>query len=83
MESWSKNIGERVKVSPLIFAGYTEIGPLNQWIHVWAYKNMGERERLRAAGLKPGSWPPPRPEGIVMHRMVNTLAIPAAFSPLK
>jgi hypothetical protein len=83
MESWSKHIGERTKVSPLIFAGYTEIGPLNQWIHVWAYKNMGERERLRAAGLKPGSWPPPRPEGIVMHRMVNTLAIPAAFSPLK
>jgi hypothetical protein len=34
-------------------------------------------------GLKPGSWPPPRPEGVVMHRMVNTLAIPAAFSPLK
>jgi len=83
MDIWSKHIGERTKVSPLIFAGYTELGPLNQWIHVWAYKNMGERERLRAMGMKPGSWPPPRPEGIVMHRMVNTLAIPAAFSPLK
>ena len=83
MESWGKHIGERVKVSPLIFAGYTEIGPLNQWVHVWAYKNMGERERLRGLAMKPGSWPPPRAEGVVMHRMQNTFAVPAAFSPLR
>ena len=83
MESWSKHIGERTKVSPLIFAGYTEIGPLNQWIHVWAYKNMGERERLRAQAMKPGVWPPPRPEGGAPLRQTSTFAVPAAFSPLK
>lgn len=83
IETWSKHIGERTKVSPLIFAGYTEIGPLNQWLHVWAYKNMGERERLRAQAMKPGSWPPPRPEGVTNQRMQNTFAVPASFSPLR
>ena len=55
-------------VSPLIFAGYTDIGALNQWVHVWAYKNMGEREHLRASAMKPGQWPPPRGEGVVLHK---------------
>jgi hypothetical protein len=83
IESWSQHIEGRTKVSPLIFAGHTEIGPLNQWIHVWAYKNMGERERLRALGMKPGSWPPPRHPDVTMLRMQNTFAVPAAFSPLR
>jgi len=83
MDIWSKHIGERTKHSPLIFAGYTELGPLNQWIHVWAYKNMGERERLRAQAMKPGVWPPPRPENGAPLRQTSTFAVPAAFSPLK
>jgi hypothetical protein len=83
IESWGQNIEARARVSPLIFAGYTEIGPLNQWMHVWAYKNMGERERLRALGMKPGSWPPPRLPGVTMLRMQNTFAVPAAISPLR
>jgi hypothetical protein len=33
--------------------------------------------------MKPGSWPPPRPEGVTMLRMQNTFAVPAAFSPLR
>jgi hypothetical protein len=83
IEAWAPRIKERSSVSPLIFAGYTEIGPLNQWVHVWAYKNMGERERLRAQAMKPGVWPPPRGEGVVLHKQQNTFAIPAKFSPLR
>ena len=83
MDIWSKHIGERTKHSPLIFAGYTELGPLNQWMHVWAYKNMGERERIRGEAVAKGIWPPPRDPSIVMLRQETTLAIPAKFSPLK
>ena len=84
IDAWTPRIKERASVSPLIFAGYTEIGPLNQWIHVWAYKNMGERERLRAIGTKPGSWPPPRDASTtVLHRQESVFAVPAKFSPLR
>lgn len=83
IENWGPKLPARTAISPLIFAGFTEIGPLNQWVHVWAYKNMGERERLRAQATSTGVWPPPRAEGVVMQRMQNTFAVPAAFSPLR
>ena len=83
IEAWSPRIKARTAISPLIFAGYTDIGPLNQWVHVWAYKNMGERERLRAQATTAGVWPPPRDASVVLHRQTSTFAIPAKFSPLR
>ena len=84
IEAWTPRIKERSAISPLIFAGFTEIGPLNQWVHVWAYKNMGERERLRALGTQAGNWPPPRdPNTTVLHRQSSLFAVPAKFSPLR
>jgi NIPSNAP len=83
IEAWSPRIKERSAVSPLIFAGFTDIGGLNQWVHVWAYKNMGERETLRAKAMKPGQWPPPRHESAILHKQQSTFAIPAPWSPLR
>ena len=83
IEAWTPRIKARSAVSPLIFAGFTDIGALNQWVHVWAYKNMGERERLRASAMKPGQWPPPRGESVVLHKQTSTFAVPAKFSPLR
>ncbi len=77
MESWAGAIKKRTELSPLIFAGYTDIGTLNQWVHVWAYKNMGERERIRGEAVKAGIWPPPRHESVVLLKQQSTLAIPA------
>ncbi len=54
IESWGQRIKQRTALSPLIFAGFTDIGPLNQWVHVWAYKNMGERERIRGEAVAAG-----------------------------
>ena len=83
IEAWSPLIKARSAISPLIFAGFTDIGALNQWVHVWAYKNMGERERIRGEAVAKGIWPPPRDPSIVMLRQETLLAIPAKFSPLK
>src|SRR5258708_6989656 len=81
-EAFAVAIEGRTKLSRL--AGYwrTEVGPLNQWVHIWPYKDMGERERLRAAAMNPGQWPPPRGEGVVLHKQTSTFAVPAKFSPL-
>jgi len=78
---WSEAIGERVKLSPLAGAWYTEIGPLNQWVHVWAYQDAGERQRVRAAAVERGIWPPPGSEPPL--RQETILAMPADFSPLR
>jgi len=83
IERWSGHIKARVALSPLIFAGFTDIGALNQWVHVWAYKNMGERERIRGEAVKAGIWPPPRHESVQLLKQESTLCIPASFSPLR
>jgi len=81
IERWSGAIGERTKLSPLVGAFYSEFGTLNQWVHIWAYRDAGERERIRAEAVKRGIWPPPGGEPPLTQE--NLLAIPAPFSPLR
>ena len=83
IESWSGRIKQRTALSPLIFAGFTDIGALNQWVHVWAYKNMGEREKIRGEAVAAGIWPPPRHESVQLLKQQSWLAIPASFSALR
>ena len=45
----------RLKLSKLAAFWYTEIGPLNQVIHVWPYENTLERTKIRAEAIKAAS----------------------------
>ena len=83
IEAWSPLIKARSAISPLVFAGFTDIGALNQWVHVWAYKNMADRETRRAQAMKPGVWPPPRHESVTLLKQENKFAVPASWSPLR
>jgi len=78
-----KRFGEayekRKKYSELAAFWHTEIGPLNQIIHVWPYKDLEERGRIRAAAVKDGVWPPKT--GEFMLSMRSDIMIPFAFSP--
>ena len=38
LDRWSTQIAERIKLSPLAGAWYSELGGLNRWCHIWAYK---------------------------------------------
>ena len=81
LERFGKAIPARVKLSPLAGAWYSAIGSLNQYIHVWPYKDAGERERLRAESMKIPGWPPETKE--FMLKQENALLVPAPFSPLR
>ena len=50
----------REKYSPLYGFWHTEIGPLNQLVHIWAYESLQHRAEVRAAAAKDasGKWPP-------------------------
>ena len=48
IEGWKDSLPAREKYSPNVFTGYTEIGGLNRWYHVWAYPSLAERDRVRA-----------------------------------
>ena len=78
-----KRFGEayekRKKYSEMAAFWHTEIGPLNQIIHVWPYKDLEERGRIRAAAVKDGVWPPAIGEFIVNMR--SDIMIPFSISP--
>lgn len=71
---------KRRKFSPLAAFWYTEIGPLNQIIHVWPYKDLAERSRIRAEAVAAGGWPPKIGEFIVS--MKSEIMVPWDNSPL-
>lgn len=79
---WSEKIEARTKFSPLVGGWYSELGTLNKWVHIWAYKDMAERFRVREAAAAGGSWPARNPPGVVI-RQENALLLPAAFSPIR
>ena len=81
IERWAERIEGRVKLSPLAAAGHTELGPLNQWIHIWAYKDAAERFRIRDEARATGAWPPNTRGQFVKQE--NMLVVPASFSPLR
>ena len=61
---WLKNFTEayptREKYSKLYGMWHTDIGPLNQVIHIWQYDSLQQRADIRAAAAKDpsGLWPP-------------------------
>ncbi len=69
----------RKKYSPLTAFWHTEIGPLNEIIHVWGYKDLAERARIRAEASKDANWPP-KIRDFVVDQDVEILT-PLSFVP--
>ena len=59
IDRWSGHIEARTKLSPLVGAWYSELGGLNKWCHIWAYKDAADRFRIREEARAKGIWPPP------------------------
>ena len=57
-----KRFGEayeyRKKYSELTGFFHTEVGPLNEIIHIWHYKDLADRIKVRADAAKDANWPP-------------------------
>jgi len=79
LKRFGEGYEKRKQFSELAAFWYTEIGPLNQIIHVWPYADVAERNRVRAEAAKSGSWPPAIGEFI--DSMNSEIFIPAPFSP--
>jgi hypothetical protein len=78
-----KRFGEayeiRKKHSELAAFWHTEIGPLNEIVHIWPYQDLEERGRIRAAAAKEPGWPPKVGEFVI--DMQSEVLVPFQFSP--
>ncbi len=63
---------------------HTEIGELNQIVHMWGYDSLAERERRRALLAANAEWLgylKQSPD--IILKMETRILIPAPFSPIK
>jgi hypothetical protein len=78
-----KRFGEayeyRKKYSELTGFFHTEIGPLNEIVHIWGYRDLAERARVRGEAAKDANWPPKVSEFI--RKMRSEIVVPFAFLP--
>jgi hypothetical protein len=71
--------GHRKKYSELLGFWHTELGPLNEVVHIWPYRDLAERARIRAEAAKDPNWPPQIREFI--RTMRSEIVVPFAFVP--
>jgi len=57
-ENFAAALPHREQYSKLGAFWHTEIGPLNQVIHVWPYESVEERNSIREVAGKDPNWPP-------------------------
>jgi len=72
-----------VRFSKLAAFWYTDIGPLNEVVHVWLYEDAAERSRIRAEAVKGGKWPPATGEFIrsMKAEIFEIMPCSPAFDP--
>ncbi len=89
MENWGNALPERIKLSPLVWVGYSELGGLNKWLHIWAYPTLDARNNTRDKAKDMGIWPPSAvaaktgAKSIPYVMQENKIVMPAKFSPVQ
>ncbi len=79
IKRFGESYEQRKKFSKLAAFFYTEIGPLNQIIHIWPYKDTRDREETRTNAVNSGAWPPNIKEYILNQHV--EIMVPWSFSP--
>ncbi|MBI4593479.1 MAG: NIPSNAP family protein, partial [Candidatus Rokubacteria bacterium] len=69
----------RKKYSELTAFLHTEIGPLNEITHIWGYRDLAERARIRGEAMKDPNWPPKIQEFV--REMRSEIVNPFPFIP--
>lgn len=81
LERWTKALPSRIALSPLAACWYSDFGELNTFVHIWPYKSLEERARVRAETSKLPDWPPGTRELLIGQE--SKIVLPAAFSPMQ
>lgn len=82
VELWRQAVPGRARVSPLLAAMVAVTGPAIRFLHIWPYKTVDERVRLREKAIIDGVWPPPGGPDHLISQQAD-IYLPATFSPLR
>jgi NIPSNAP len=82
LELWRKSVPGRAAVSPLLTAMISVTGAVIRFMHIWPYKTLEERARLRAKAIADRVWPPPGGPDFISTQQ-SDIYLPGPFSPLR
>jgi hypothetical protein len=82
MAAWAQAIPARSQLSPLVAAMHSLDGE-PRFIHVWGYRDLAERERIRAEAFASGVWPAPGAPGLLTENLRTELYLPTRISRLR
>lgn len=79
--AWEQALGARRAVSPLFTVAYARSGSMPRFVHIWPFRSLDERMKLRKQAVESGVWPPPN--GIDhITGMETAIYLAADFSPV-
>lgn len=74
---------QRAHLGQLVGYFHSDIGPLNQIVHLWAFESLDDRERRRNALAADAAWQAFVPAlQALIEEMDSKLLKPTTFSPL-
>jgi NIPSNAP len=81
IDRWVDMVDERRSISRLIGCFSSSGGPVEKWVHIWAYRDGRERELARAEAARRRIWPPDTGKWLLHQE--NMIVTPAKLSPLQ
>ena len=76
-ENTKAKLDKRLEYSSLGGFWYTEMGPLNQVVHIWPYEDLNHRSEIRSKAVSDGDWPPDNND--IILNMESEIMLPAPF----
>lgn len=77
---------QKKHLGPLIGFFVSEIGPLNQVVHLWSFESLEDRQQRRARMAQDPDWKAflvKNAELAALQSQENKILLPTAFSPIK
>jgi hypothetical protein len=83
-ELMKKTLAVREKYSKIVGLWITEAGQPNEVCHIWAYRDLNHRARVRAAAVADPEWQAFLKESApLLDEMHSTIMLPAPHSPMQ
>jgi len=82
VDLWAQYLPARDKLSPCVLA-MVALDWAPRFTNIWAYESLNARSQARADAVAQGLWPPKGGPAQLTTRMVSTIALPMASSPMK
>ena len=82
---WATKLKERLERSPLSVVMEGDVGTYNKVVHIWPYKSLDERLKIRTKAKEDNVWPPQGDPDLPFETLEqeNKIMLPAPFSPMK